>query len=222
MKGYVLNTVTVVTGSLFGFYFGKKIKETVKNEIFNALGLITIFLGIKMVLSGNNLILIVLSIVIGTLIGSLLNLEERLSIFTDKIKNFWSSSGKTEGFLFASTLFCVGSMTIIGSIKDGLYDDSTLIKIKSIMDGFASILLTAKYGLSVIFSALTVFVIQGILTHSSVYLKELPTAFISNLDGVGGIIILSIGFNLLNLKKIKTLDMLPSLIVLIILSLWLD
>lgn len=222
MKGYILNTLTVIFGSLIGFYFGKKINERVKENIFNALGLITIFLGIKMTLMGKNMITIVLSIVIGTFTGSILNLEDNVSAILEKLKIFLGKKGRTDGFLIASTLFCVGSMTIIGSIKDGLYNDATLINIKSIMDGFASILLTAKYGLSVIFSAVTVFLVQGVLTISSEYLKELPQSFVSNLDGVGGIIVLSIGFNLLNIKNIKTFDMLPSLLFLCILSIWLS
>ncbi len=222
MKGYIYNTITVMAGSFIGYYFGKKIGEKVKDEVFNVLGLITIFLGIKMTLLGQDLIIIVLSLVLGTFIGSLINLEDRVFLALDKIRKSFNKEGKIEGFLVASTLFCVGSMTIIGSIKDGLYNDGTIIKIKSVMDGFASIILTAKYGLSVIFSAFTVFFIQGMLTMFSSYLKGLPTSFMANLDGVGGIIVLSIGFNLLNIKKIKTFNMLPAILILPIISLWLS
>lgn len=221
MKGFIINTLTVSFGSLVGLYLGKKIKEDIKNSVFNALGLITIFLGIKMALQGKDAIVMVLSLVFGALIGSAIQLEDKVSIFFDNLKHrYVSQKGGVEGFIVASTLFCVGSMTIIGSIKDGVYNDGTLIKTKSIMDGFASILLSARYGPSVIFSAVSVFLIQGALTISSKFLPAFSQEFMFNLDGVGGIIVLSIGLNLLNLTNIKTLDLLPSLIFLPIL-LWL-
>ena len=99
MKGYILNTLTVIFGSLIGFYFGKKINERVKENIFNALGLITIFLGIKMTLMGKNMITIVLSIVIGTFTGSILNLEDNVSAILEKLKIFLGKKGRTDGFL---------------------------------------------------------------------------------------------------------------------------
>ncbi|MCX7991334.1 MAG: DUF554 domain-containing protein [Proteobacteria bacterium] len=222
MKGYLVNTVTVMLGSFAGIYFGKKIKDEVTEKVFNVLGFITIFLGIKMTLTGKDIIIIVLSLVIGTLAGSLIDLEVKVSSSLEKLKRSFKKEGKIEGFLIASVLFCVGSMTIIGSIKDGLYNDATLIKIKSVMDGFASFVLSSRYGIPVAFSSLTVLVVQGTITISSGYLAGLSQSFISNLDGVGGIIVLSLGFNLLKIKNIKTLDMLPSLVFLPIFSLWLD
>ncbi len=221
MKGYLLNTITVFLGSLCGLYIGKKINEATKTSVFNALGLITIFIGTKMALMGKDIIVIVLSVVLGALTGALIRLEENVGKAVDRLKvRYFPEDSNSQGFIIATTLFCVGSMTIIGSLKDGLYNDATLIQTKSVMDGFASIILTAKYGISVAFSAISVFIIQGTLTILSKYLPLLSERFLYNLDGVGGILILSIGLNLLNITFIKTLDLLPSLIILPLL-LWL-
>lgn len=223
MKGFIANTIFVIVGSFVGIFAGKKISEKLKKVTFEVLGLITLFIGFKMALSSPNLIYVVVSLVTGTLLGTYFQIEEKTYNFLNNLnERFFSNKKGIEGFIVASTLFCIGSMTIIGSIKDGLYNDGVLIKTKSIMDGFASIILASQYGISVLFSAVSVFVIQGLLTFFSKYL----TFLISNLmmgyiDGVGGFIILTIGLNLLKLKEIKTLNMLPSLIIIIVMAKWL-
>lgn len=223
MKGFIINTFFVLGGSILGIIAGKKIKEDIKQIIFDTLGLITLFIGFKMALASPNIIYVVISLVTGTIIGSYLRIEEKIHEGLNSLQEKYFSQVKhIEGFIIASTLFCVGSMTIIGSIKDGLYNDTLLIKTKSVMDGFASILLASQYGYSVIFSALTVFVIQGIITLFSKYLTFLISSLMMGyIDGVGGFIILSIGLNLLKLKDIKTLNMIPSLIIVIIFAKWL-
>lgn len=223
MKGFVINTIFVLSGSILGIIAGHKVKEDLKDVIFNILGLVTLFIGFKMALTSPNIVYVVISIVLGTIAGSYLKIEENIHEVLHRLQEkYLSKIENIEGFIIASTLFCVGSMTIIGSIKDGLYNDTVLIKTKSIMDGFASILLASQYGISVIFSAITVFVIQGVITIFSKYLSFLLSSLMMGyIDGVGGFIILSIGLNLLKLKNIKTLNMLPSLIIVIILAKWL-
>jgi len=217
MKGYILNSIFVLVGSFIGLFLGRHINEKIKNSVFNALGLFTFFIGIKIALSCKDIIPVVFCIVLGTFLGSFFNIEENLSLFLEKLnKKISSSKGNIEGFITASTLFCVGSMTIIGSIKDGLYNDALLIKTKSVMDGFASIILSSKYGVSVVYSVASVFIIQGVLTMFSTQLTVLASnKMMEYIDGVGGILVLGIAFNLLNLKEIKTLNMLPSLIFII-------
>jgi len=223
MKGYFFNTLLVLIGSIVGIFAGKKIPDSLKDRTFDILGLITLYIGFKMALNTPNFIYVVISLVVGTLIGSYLQLEEKTYEFLNKLnEKYFSEKKGIEGFLVASTLFCVGSMTIIGSIKDGLYNDRVLIKTKSIMDCFASMILASQYGISVIFSALTVFIIQGGLTFFSKYLTFLlSTIMMGYLDGTGGFIILSIGLNLLKLKEIKTLNMLPSLVIIVLIAKWL-
>lgn len=222
MKGYLFNSLLVAGGSVLGLLAGKKINDSVKETVFNVLGLVTAFVGIKMGLNGIDLIPIVFSIVLGTFIGSVVKLEDRLHKQLNRVNNS-HLTGKydIEGFLVASTLFCVGSMTIIGSLKDGLYRDGALIRTKSVMDGFASFILASHYGPSVAFSAISVLAIQGALTIFSGALTFLTTQrMMGNIDGVGGIIVLAIGMNLLKLKTIKTLDMLPGLVLIVLYGLW--
>jgi uncharacterized protein len=222
MKGYVFNSILVAGGSVLGLLAGMRIRENTKDAVFNVLGLVTAFVGLKMALNGSDIIPIVFCLVLGSFAGHILRLEDRLNdLLTGLNRSCFSGKYNTDGFLTASTLFCVGSMTIIGSLKDGLYNDGTLIKTKSVMDGFAALLLASRYGRSVSFSAITVFVIQGGLTLFSGSLTFLTSQrMMNNIDGVGGIIVLAIGLNLLKLKNIKTIDMLPALVLIVLYGLW--
>lgn len=224
MKGFIFNSLLVIAGSAVGFISGNRINDDVQDSVIAVLGLITLFVGIKMGLACSNVIPVVICLTLGTVAGSLLDIEGRVADLLNNLKGaYFSDKSAFEGFIIASALFCVSSMTIIGSIKDGLYNDAMLIKTKSVMDGFTAILLTAKYGVSVAFSAVTVFVFQGLLTLSAKHLSVLATGrMMSNIDGVGGIIVAAIGLNLLNIKHIKTLDMLPSLVFIIIYGIWLS
>jgi len=222
MKGYLFNSLLVVAGSLFGLFAGRTITESTKEAVFNMLGLVTCFVGIKMALAGSDIIPIVFCLALGTFAGSTARLEDRVRALLDTL-NMRVLSGKhtIEGFITASTLFCVGSMTIIGSLKDGLFQDGTLIRTKSVMDGFAALMLTSRYGASVAFSAITVFIIQGALTIFSHHLTFLTAPrMMNNIDGAGGLIVLAIGLNLLQLKQIKTIDMLPGLVLIVLYGLW--
>jgi uncharacterized membrane protein YqgA involved in biofilm formation len=218
MKGYVFNSLLVAGGSALGLVAGKKVGETTKETVFSVLGLVTLYVGIRMSLHGSEVLPMVFALVLGTFAGSLMRIEERIHGALNGLNtSYLSGEYNIEGFLVASTLFCVGSMTIIGSLKDGLSNDGTLIRTKSVMDGFASFIIASRYGPSVAFSAVTVLVIQGALTVFSDALSFLATErMMNNIDGVGGIIVLAIGLNLLKLKTIKTIDMLPGLALIVL------
>lgn len=222
MKGYVFNSLLVATGSLLGLLAGKTIYDDVKDAIFSVLGLVTVFVGIRMGLNGSDIIPIVFAVVLGTFSGSASKLEDRLHTHLKRLNSsYLAGKYDIDGFLTASTLFCVGSMTIIGSLKDGLYNDGTLIRTKSVMDGFASFILASRYGPSVAFSALSVLIVQGGLTLCSGSLSSLSTPWMmNNIDGVGGIIVIALGMNLLKIKTFKTLDMLPSIVLIVTYGLW--
>jgi uncharacterized membrane protein YqgA involved in biofilm formation len=222
MKGYLFNSLLVFAGSMLGLFAGHKVKDGVKDAVFFVLGLVTLFVGLRMSLNGADIVPIVFCLALGTAAGSALRLEDKMSDALQRLNNaYLAGRYDTQGFLVASTLFCVGSMTIIGSLKDGLSDDGTLIRTKSVMDGFAAFLLTAHYGASVAFSAVTVLVVQGSLTLFSGHLTFLNTPrMMNNIDGVGGIIVLAIGLGLLKLKETRTIDMLPSLVLIVLYGLW--
>ena len=222
MRGYLFNSLLVIIGSVLGIAAGRKIHEHSKDAVFAVLGLVTCLIGLKMSLNAGDIIPVVFSLVLGTLTGSALRIEDRVHAVLNRVNStFLAGEYDTEGFMIASTLFCVGSMTIIGSLKDGLSGDAMLIRTKSVMDGFAAFVLTARYGISVLFSAVTIAVIQGSLTVFAGSLTFLTAPrMMNNMDGVGGIIVLAIGLNLLKLKQTKTIDMLPALVLIVVYGVW--
>jgi hypothetical protein len=177
-----------------------------------------------MALGTQNLILIVGSLVGGGIIGQIIGIEEWLERVGEKLKKKVGSSSSSFvlGFVTASLLFCVGPMTVVGSLEDGFARDADLIYIKSLMDGVAAIALSATMGVGVIFSAITVFIIQGMLTYLGMAMGDfIGSGVLNEISAVGGVLILGIGFNILDIAKIKVGNFLPALIMAALLSWWL-
>jgi len=222
MIGTVVNTILVVAGSLIGILLRKGIPDNIKNIIMIGLGLFTCVLGVKMGFGMQRPLVVVLSIVLGGVCGEILHIEDFLEGIGERIKRLVKARGESSfahGFVFASLLFCVGPMTILGSIQAGLQNKPELLLIKSLMDGVSSIILASTLGVGVLFSALTVLVIQGGLTLLAQQFSFLADPFyLNDFTSVGGIIIFAIGLKLLNIKIIKVGNLLPSLVLVIILT----
>lgn len=219
--GTVFNSITVIIGSTMGLLIGKFIPEKLQQTIFNCLGLFTLYVGINMMLSTKHSIAVLLSLVLGTITGEFLGLEAKLNSLGDTIKAKLNTSNSrfTEGFVTASLLFCVGSMAIIGAFNDGLRHDPELLMTKGIMDGIASTLFAGSLGLGVLFSVIPMFIYQGTLTLIAIWAEPFITAdMYANISGIGGLMILGIGLNLLKITKLKLGDMLPGLIYVIFLT----
>ena len=221
MIGTVANTVLVIIGSLFGLLLKKGIPENIKKIIMVGLGLFTCVLGVKMGFAMQRPLIVVLSLVLGGVCGELLRIEDFLESIGETIKSLVKVQSETsfaQGFVFASLLFCVGPMTIIGSIQAGIQNKPDLLFIKSLMDGVSSIILASTLGLGVVFSALPVLVIQGGLTLLAQQLSFLTDpVYLSDFTSVGGIMIFAIGLRLLDIKLIRVGNFLPALIIVIIL-----
>jgi uncharacterized membrane protein YqgA involved in biofilm formation len=197
--------------------------ERVKSIYFQAIGLFTIAIGISMVYSMKQILIVVSSLAIGSLLGEWWNLEtsaERLSEFLKK--KFRIGSEKfSEGLITAFLLYCIGSMTILGAIQEGTGGSSDLLFTKSLMDGFSSILLASAFGVGVLVSSIPLFIFQGGLTLLAMYARSFFTPdIILGLTSVGGILLIGLGINILEIKKIRIMNMLPSLVV-VALLLWL-
>lgn len=221
MVGTIVNTAAIIVGSGIGLLIKKRFPERVSEIVFQGLGLFTIFLGLNLAWRSDSYLLIVSSLVLGSIIGELLNLEKATEKFAEALKTKFAKSDSkfTEGFITATLLYCVGSMAIIGAIEDGLKNDPTLLFTKSLMDGFSAIILSAAFGLGVIFSSLTVFTYQATITLMAGYLQTVFTeTMIADLSAVGGLLILGLAVNILELKKLRVLNMLPSLLVMVVLS----
>jgi uncharacterized membrane protein YqgA involved in biofilm formation len=222
MKGTLVNTATVIIGSLIGLAIGSRFTEKIKTIVLQALGLCTLLIGMKMAFKTDSILLVICSLALGGITGELLKIEDGLEKIGEMIKrNVKSESGTfVLGFVTASLVFCVGPMTIVGSIQDGISGNADTLYAKSMLDGFASIAFASSLGVGVFFSFLTVLIFQGALTILGSQLAFLVEPSILNeLTATGGLMILGIGFYLLDIKRIKVGNFLPALVYVVILAL---
>jgi uncharacterized membrane protein YqgA involved in biofilm formation len=222
MKGTLVNTATVILGSSVGLLIGARVPERIKTIVMHALGLATLLIGFKMAFKTENILLIIGSLAIGGIIGEILKLEEGLERVGDFIKRkVKSESGSfVLGFVTSSLVFCLGPMTIVGSIQDGVSGDTSVLYAKSLLDGFASMVFASSLGVGVLFSSLTVLLFQGGLTLLGSRLSFLLRPEVLNeLTATGGLIIVGIGIYLLGIKRIKVGSFLPALVVAVIFAL---
>jgi hypothetical protein len=192
--------------------------------MFQVFGLFTIFLGVKMALETNNIMVMVFSLLIGTLLGEWWNLEKGMDNLAGFIKKKVKSKneGFSEGFITAFLVFCMGSMTILGAIEEGLGNKPNLLLTKALMDGFSSMALASALGVGVLFSVIPLLIYQGGLTIFASYLSSiLSPEVVAEVSAVGGILLIGLGFVLLDIKKIRVMNMLPSLLIVVFLAIWL-
>lgn len=223
--GTFFNMLAVLLGSLIGLAFRNQFPDRIKEITFKGLGLITLVIGMQMALNIQNPLLVIFSILIGGIMGELLRLEERINQSGDWLKKKIGSKeeGFTDGLVTAFLLFCVGSVTILGALDEGIRGDRTLIYTKTMLDGFASIALSTVYGTGVLFSILPMLIFQGGLTVLASQLQGIMSeGMIQEISATGGILVLGIGFNLLELQKIRVNNFLPSLLIVILLKIGVD
>ena len=229
MVGTLVNTAAVIAGSAAGLLVGRRLPERMVGIVFQALGLVTIAIGITMALDMQNMLLAVVSLVMGAVIGEWIGIDKYLERFSGwlhrtsggaKNGDTAASSGRfTEGFVTATMLFCIGSMSILGSIEDGMGQTPTLLYTKSIMDATSSLILASTLGIGVMFASVSVLVYQGGLTLLAAFVMRFMTEpMIADMTGVGGILIIGLGINLLKLKEVNVVNMLPSLLIVVLLS----
>ena len=223
--GSLINTATVIVGSLIGLTLRKKFPDNIKAIIFQGVGLATLVLGMQMALNiheAKHFLEVIFSLILGGILGELVHLDTRLESWGDalKAKIKVGEARFTEGLVTAFLIFCVGSMTFVGAINEGLSGDRTLILTKAILDGFTSMALASVYGVGVLFSALPLFLVQASLTLlAGQFQAFFSDNIINQMTAVGGALILGIGLNLLEIKAIKTLNLLPGIFVVVILVL---
>lgn len=206
---------------MVGLLIKSRIPERVNIIIFQVIGLFVITLGITMAIKTTNYLILVFSLLIGSVLGELLDLEKYLEKLSLNLKNKLKSSNDkfSEGFITATLIFCIGPMAILGSIEEGIGNYPSLLFAKSILDGVASIALSSALGIGVIFSSIPLLLYQGGITIFASYVsKYLSDALIIELTAVGGVLLLGLGMNLAEIKKIRVASMLPSLIIVVILS----
>jgi len=221
MLGTIVNVIAIIFGSIVGLLIKSRIPERVNIIIFQVIGLFVITLGITMAIKTTNYLILVFSLLIGSVLGELLDLEKYLEKLSLNLKNKLKSSNDkfSEGFITATLIFSIGPMAILGSIEEGIGNYPSLLFAKSILDGVASIALSSALGIGVIFSSIPLLLYQGGITIFASYVsKYLSDALIIELTAVGGVLLLGLGMNLAEIKKIRVASMLPSLIIVVILS----
>jgi len=221
MLGTLINVATVIIGSIIGLIVHSKLPKKITDTAFHGVGLFTIVLGIIMAVKTSNFLIMIFSIVIGAVIGEIIDIDNAINKFGEwvKIKLNTKNERFSEGFITAFLLYCVGSMTILGAIEEGIDGTPNLLVAKSMLDGFSSIVLAATLGIGVLFSVIPLLIYQGSLTIFASNMQILFTDVIINeLTAVGGIMLLGLGISMLEIKKIKVLNILPSLIIAVVLS----
>ena len=229
MPAVFVNCITVIIGSIIGLAFAKKISGKMTTVIQDAAGIITVILGLQMAFQFKNVIYLSLSLFLGGILGTVIDLDNKIENLGDNIEKVFfkkkvqqnqdgAASKNSFGYAFlnASCLFCVGAMTVLGSFDAGIRNDYTVIFTKSILDGFMAITFAASMGIGTMFSALAILVYQGGLTILSTFLQPYVTdQMLAEITGCGGAMIVMIGINLLGFKKIKTANYLPSILLVV-------
>lgn len=216
MLGTIVNALAIAVGGVGGVVIKNGLKDQYKTTIMNGLGLAVIIIGLMGALKTEDILLVIISIVIGSIIGEALKIEWRL----EGVGNFLEkrlgggTSGFSKGFVTASLIYCVGAMAIVGSLESGLAGNHQTLFAKAIIDGISAIIFASTLGIGVAFSAVSVFIYQGIITLTASLVKVLLTdGVIREMSAVGGILIIGIGINVLEIKRIRVGNMLPAIFI---------
>lgn len=219
MIGVLVNTGTVILGSLVGLLLKKGIPERVSGAVMMAIGLCSVYIGIDGAMNGDNPLVLIVSMVFGTIIGTLIDIDGKINrigqFLEKKLKKDGKGSSVAEGFMTASLLFCIGAMTIVGSLNAGLRGDNTLIYTKSVLDLVSSCMLASTLGIGVLFAAAFVFVFQGGLVLLAGLLQNVLTneAVIAEITCAGSVMIIGLALNILGITKLKVANFLPALLL---------
>jgi uncharacterized membrane protein YqgA involved in biofilm formation len=228
VTGTLINIATIVAGTMLGLLFGARLPDRARDSVLSALGVFTLAIGINLfmqgtAIDGENVLIPLISLLVGALLGEWWQVEERLARIGAALEQRFLKGGGEDnrgtrfvrGFVSASLLFCVGPMTILGSIQDGLTGDYQLLAIKAVLDGFASLALASSFGIGVLFSIAVVLGYQGGLSLAAAQLQSVfSPLMLAEISVIGGVLLLSLAIStLLRVKPIRTANLLPAILV---------
>ena len=226
MIGVLVNTLTVIVGSTIGLLFRKLIPEQWTDFIMKGIALCTLYIGIDGALEGTNTLVTIISIAVGALIGAALDLDDKLNRFASGLENRFKKEGSggstiAEGFVTAGLLFCIGAMTIVGSLQAGLTGDNTMLYTKATLDFISSLIFAASLGIGVLFAAAFVLVFQGAIVLVAQAVSPFLTDYVvSEMTCAGSILIIALGLNILGVTNLKVMNFLPAIFLPIVLCLF--
>jgi len=218
--GTIINALAIIVGGALGLLFRKGFPERIAQTTLQVLGLFSMLVGVGMALQGQELIMVLISLALGAGLGEWLDIEGRLDRFGRWLEERLNlkEGSPAKGFIYASLLFCVGSMAIVGSITDGLKGDHSILVTKAMMDGIVSIPFAASMGFGVLGSAVPILLYQGSLTLLASKIQAFFTpAIVRELTSVGGVIVMGIGVNILGLQKVRVGNFIPALVFIVLL-----
>lgn len=221
LLGTAANVAAIVLGTLFGLLLRQKLPQRITVILTQGLGLVTALIGAKMMLATENILIVLVSVVVGGAVGELIQIEGRLDSFGAGIERRFSRQRGTfaKAFVTSSLLYCVGPIAILGALQDGLRGDYSILLTKSGLDGIASLAFASTLGIGVLFSALPVLAYQGSITIAGSLLEPyLTTPIVNVMTATGGLLILGIALNILRVTKIKVGNLLPAILVAAILA----
>ena len=228
LLGTLINVGAVIAGSLVGLFFHTRLPKRLTAVAFQGIGLFTLFIGVTMAAKTKSLLVLVFSIVLGAVAGELLDIDRLLTRFGEWLRRVFDRRRESgvesresipersrfaEGMGTAFLLFCMGSMTVLGAIEEGLGGRPNLLAAKSVLDGFASLALAASLGIGVLFSVIPLFIYQGGLTLLAGSMQAVMSDVVVNeVSAAGGLILIGLGITILEIKRLKVLNMLPALV----------
>jgi uncharacterized membrane protein YqgA involved in biofilm formation len=216
MLGTIVNAAAIIAGGLAGLLLKGGISERFNEIIMKGLALCILYIGISGSIKAENLLLVVVSIVIGAVMGEAVDIDRRIQNLGNRLESrFKGRWGRvSEGFVTASLLYCVGSMAIVGSLESGLNGNHEILFTKSMLDGVSSVIFASSLGVGVVLSGLSVFIYQGLITVGAFLLKGvLVTTVVNDMSAIGGMLIIGMGLNMLGSAKIKVTNLLPAIFV---------
>ena len=221
MLGNLINMAAIAGGSLLGLFFGSRLQEKYRQACLKAGGLVLLFLGLQMGLKMNNSVLVLLSLTLGSLLGEMLDINSAMERLGQRVEGRLSKGGGglSQAFIYATLLFCTGPMSIMGGIRSGLAGDHSILITKAVLDGIFAMVLTATMGIGVIGSAVTTGLYQGIFVlGAGLAEKYMTEVMVAEMTATGGLLILAMGLNMLEIKEFKAANMLPALLLAVILA----
>jgi uncharacterized membrane protein YqgA involved in biofilm formation len=217
LSGTLLNALTVLIGGLLGTFLGDRMPETLRANVVRGVGLFTLAMGAKFAIETTNLLYMLGAMLIGGIIGSLWGVDRRLTSLGAALQRRFARdrpSTVAEAFVTAAIVFCVGPLTFLGSIRNGLEGDASLLSVKSVLDGFTAIALAATLGWGVLLTIPVILVYQGGLAlGAALFSGVLNDLQLAEMNAVGGLLILGVGLRLLDVRDVKVADFLPAIVV---------
>ena len=223
LTGTIVNTLAIIAGAMIGVIAKKAIPQRMGDLVMSAIPIVVMVLGVQFGIASSNILIVIVSLVVGGIIGEWIDIDRRLDDFGVRIQSRMKGGDSNFSAAFVSTtlIYCVGSMAILGSIESGINGNHTILYTKSLMDGISAIFFASTLGAGVIFSGISVFIYQGILTVLAGYIGPyLSPEVVTEMSASGGILLIALSFTILGIKKIKVATLLPAIFLPVILMLF--